>query len=156
MNSDQLTLNFIEDYRCHPLLWDTSDKSYTNKNKRNDAYESLATKYGMSIKAVKTKIKNLRSYFSKEQQKMLVKKSGAGTDENYETPWFAYKSLLFIGDTLTPRFTKDSFEVPPNTEEKTFEDIIDQDLTVSNDNIVVIIAFIYYIYYGTEPISVKK
>jgi hypothetical protein len=135
MCSDKVTLNFIEDYRCYPVLWDTSDKFYTNKNKRNDAYEALGKKYNMSVKCVKTKIKNLRSYFSKEQQKMLVKKSGAGADEKYETPWFAYKSLEFIGDTLTPRFTKDSMqaEILPTAEDRDFE----ENLMVSKYTIIV-------------------
>lgn len=135
MNSDKVTLNFIEDYRSHPVLWDTNDKLYTNKNKRNDAYEALGNKYNMTVKAVKTKIKNLRSYFSKEQQKMLVKKSGSGADDKYETPWFAYKSLQFIADTLTPRFTKDSLqgEIPQDTEDG---DFVDEDLTVSNYNLL--------------------
>lgn len=78
MTDKDTLLNFIDDYRCHSVLWDTSDKAYTNKNKRNEAYESLGKKYNMSVKGVKTKIKNLRSYFSKEQQKMLVKKVALG------------------------------------------------------------------------------
>lgn len=144
MSSDKITLNFIEDYSCHPVLWDTSDKSYTNKNKRNDAYEALGKKYNMTIKSVKTKIKNLRSYFSKEQQKMLAKKSGAGADEKYESPWFAYKSLQFIGDTLTPRFTKDSLQgtIPPNTEDR---DFVEEDLTVSTYNIIIVIKRHFYL-----------
>lgn len=62
----------------------------------------------MDTAAVKLKIKSLRSYFSKERQKVLKKKSGSGTDENYTSSWFAYKSLLFISDATTPRETKES------------------------------------------------
>lgn len=64
----------------------------------------------MDAAAVKSKIKSLRSYFSKERQKVLKKKSGSGTEENYSSTWFAYNSLLFISDSTTPRETRDSEE----------------------------------------------
>jgi len=64
----------------------------------------------MDASAVKSKIKSLRSYFSKERQKVLKKKSGSGTEENYSSTWFAYNSLLFISDSTTPRETRDSEE----------------------------------------------
>ncbi|KAJ8949001.1 hypothetical protein NQ314_008307 [Rhamnusium bicolor] len=111
-NSDELgcnqTLSFIEDYRSHSALWDIVDKDYTNKMKRNDTYTVLARKYNMTVKGVKNKIKNLRSYFSKEHQKVTEKKNGAGAEDKYDSPWFAYKSMLFISDSVTPRQIKES------------------------------------------------
>lgn len=123
MSSEQ-TLSFIEDYRSHSALWDIKDKDYTNKIKRNDAYSFLATKYNMDIKGVKNKIKSLRSYFSKEHQKVTEKKSGAGIEDKYDPPWFAYKSMLFILDSITPRPTKDSLSREPST--MTFEENSDE------------------------------
>ncbi|KAJ8728628.1 hypothetical protein PYW07_006324 [Mythimna separata] len=35
----------------------------------------------------------------------MKKKSGAGFDEIYVSPWFAYKHLLFTADSVTPRET---------------------------------------------------
>ncbi|XP_046659561.1 uncharacterized protein LOC124353658 [Homalodisca vitripennis] len=64
----------------------------------------------MSEKGVQSKIKNLRSYFLKEQQKMSQRKSGASANDVYQSSWFAYKHLLFLGDSITPRTTKDSLE----------------------------------------------
>lgn len=107
MNNEE-TLQFIEDYRSHECLWNVRSKSYTNKTKRNDACSELAKKYNTTEKGVRNKIKSLRSYFSKEHQKLSAKKSGAGTDSNYETTWFAYSSLMFILDSVTPKETKDS------------------------------------------------
>ena len=49
MSAEQ-TLAFIEDYRSHCALWDITDKNYTNKMKRNDAYAVLATKYELTVK----------------------------------------------------------------------------------------------------------
>jgi len=108
-SSDQTkTLAFIEDYRSFTALWDVNHKDYTNKMKRNDALNALATNYKMSVKEVKNKIKSLRSYFAKEHQKVTEKKSGAGVDDVYDSPWFAYKSLMFILDSITPRETKET------------------------------------------------
>lgn len=98
MSAEQ-TLDFIEEYRSHTILWNTADEDYTNKIKRNKAYALLATNYGITVSGVKNKIKSLRSYFSKEHQKITSKLSGSGA----ESPWFAYRSMSFILDTTTQR-----------------------------------------------------
>ena len=75
MSSDHIkTLAFIEDYGSFTVLWDVNHKDYTNKMKRNDALNALATNYKMSVKEVKNKIKSLQSYFAKEHQKVTEKK----------------------------------------------------------------------------------
>jgi hypothetical protein len=51
-----------------------NNKDYTNKIKRNDALNALATSYEMSVKEVKNKIRSLRFYFAKEHQKVTGKK----------------------------------------------------------------------------------
>ena len=38
---------------------------------------------------------------------MTEKESGAGVDDVYDSPWFAYKSLLFTLDSITPRETNE-------------------------------------------------
>ena len=68
------TLALTEDYRSFTALWDMNHKDYTNKIKRHDALNALATNYKMSVKEVKNKIKSLRSYFAKEHQKVTEKK----------------------------------------------------------------------------------
>ena len=84
-------LAFIEDYRSFTVLWDVNHKDYTNKMKRNNVLNALVTDYKMGVKEVKNKIKSLRSYFGKEQQMWQKKKSGAGVDDVYDSPWLAYK-----------------------------------------------------------------
>jgi len=75
MRSDHTkTLAFIEDYRSFTALWDVNYKDYTNKIKRNDALNALATTHKTSVKEVKKKIKSLRYYFAKEHQKVTEKK----------------------------------------------------------------------------------
>jgi hypothetical protein len=108
MSSDHTkTLAFIEDCRSFTALWDVNHKDYTNKIKRNGALNALATNCKMSAQEVKNKIKSLRSYFAKEHQK-VTENSGAGVRDVHESPWFAYKSLMFILDSITPRETKET------------------------------------------------
>lgn len=67
------TLLFIEAYKAVKLLWDANHADYCNKFKRNDALEYIGNEFNLDASAVKVKIKNLRSYFSKERQKTLKK-----------------------------------------------------------------------------------
>ncbi|CAD7078071.1 unnamed protein product [Hermetia illucens] len=108
LDSKETTLNFIEDYILSEVLWKCDQKGYSNKQLRSDALHKLSEKYGADVKAIKCKIKNLRSYFCKEFQKTQTKKSGSGTNEVYESNWFAYKHLLLLKDVNVPLPTKDS------------------------------------------------
>lgn len=97
--STEQTMDFIDEYRSHTVLWNVSDEDYTNKIKRNEAYNILSTNFGLTVTGVKNKIKSLRSYFSKEHQKITAKKSSSGA----ESSWFAYRAMLFILDSATDR-----------------------------------------------------
>lgn len=103
------TVEFIEEYRVYKCLWSIHSKYYTNKIKRQHAYSDLAKKHNLTEKRVRNKIKSLRSYFSKEHQKVKIKKSGDSIESSYDSTWFAYRPLLFIADLVTPRQTKGSF-----------------------------------------------
>jgi hypothetical protein len=46
--------------------------------------------------------------FCKGAPKSDRKKSGVGVDDMYDSPWFAYISLVFILDSITPRETKET------------------------------------------------
>ncbi|KAL4147839.1 hypothetical protein QTP88_002177 [Uroleucon formosanum] len=99
------TLKFIESYKTAKLLWDANHTDYCNKIKRNYALERIGNGFNIDVSAVKIKIKNLRSYFSKERQKSLNRKSGSGADETYVSSWFTYAPLLFVADSSTTRET---------------------------------------------------
>ncbi|XP_041978765.1 uncharacterized protein LOC121732833 [Aricia agestis] len=90
------TLELIEDYRKHEVLWDTKNRFYSNQTKRNTALIAIGKKHKLDIKSVRNKIKSLRSYFAKEYRKVL-------TTEDYQSTWFAYKPISFIRDSMTPK-----------------------------------------------------
>ncbi|XP_063216973.1 uncharacterized protein LOC134527896 isoform X2 [Bacillus rossius redtenbacheri] len=116
-DSQESTLQFIEDYRKHELLWNTSLKEYKNKQLRRDAIIELGRKYGLNEKAVKNKIKSLRCYFSKEHDKVCSAKSGMSANAKEVPSWFAYKSLLFLKDTAVPFQTVDSIDDSTNNDD---------------------------------------
>lgn len=120
IKDENQTLKFIESYKAAKLLWDANHTDYCNKIKRNDALERIGNEFNIDVSAVKIKIKNLRSYFSKERQKSLKRKSGSGADETYVSSWFAYKSLLFVADSSTSRETVDSEQEQENPENSNF------------------------------------
>lgn len=98
----ELTLKFIEDYKNFACLWNTNLITYTNKNVRNEALRTMDRKYELGgIKAVKNKIKSLRSYFAKEHGKYLRRTRRTEAEKAYVPPWFAYRHLLFLKDTYT-------------------------------------------------------
>ncbi|CAH1959166.1 unnamed protein product [Acanthoscelides obtectus] len=56
------------------------------------------------------KIHSLRNQFNTELEKINSKKSGQGSDDNYETKWPYFKNLLFIKTSLQTRQTTGNME----------------------------------------------
>nr|CAI5823421.1 unnamed protein product [Callosobruchus analis] len=99
---NQKYLDFIEDYRKCEVLWDVRNSKYKNNRIKRDYLLGLARKYDLVEDDIKKKIKNLRSAFHREHNRIVNKKSGSGfTNDNKK--WFAYDSLKFILDVTEPR-----------------------------------------------------
>ena len=94
--SREVTLNFIEDYRNLDVLWNSNKQEYFKRIHRRKALEDLGSKYGIDVLTVKKKIKNIRSYFWKEHERILK----GGSEET--SGWFAYSYLLFLKDINGP------------------------------------------------------
>ncbi|XP_023938065.1 uncharacterized protein LOC112045910 [Bicyclus anynana] len=123
------TLEFIEDYHTCRILWDQNNIDYTNKKKRYGALTALGQKHCLDVQMVKNKIKSLRSYFSKEHQK--VTKNCAPPGESYQSSWFAYNSLLFILDSTTAKDSgENTYEYTATPEETTeYEQLLSANLS---------------------------
>jgi hypothetical protein len=96
--SEDLVLQFIEAYRDRPVLWDVRHKFFKIKNKRNDAWEELATLFNTNRYEAKKKINSLLASFRRERRKSICATSVAGADEVCQSKWFAFKSLQFLID----------------------------------------------------------
>ncbi|KAJ8964762.1 hypothetical protein NQ314_004653 [Rhamnusium bicolor] len=86
----EVVSEMIELYKQKPCLWKINDKTYLNKNLKRQAYDDILNMLKsknletVTVKDIKTKIKNLRNAFRKEMKRVEnSNRSGAGTDELY-------------------------------------------------------------------------
>lgn len=84
------TVEFIEDYKKHVVLWDIRREEYRNNDARLNAQQQLAQKFGCSVWMVKKKINILRTGFKREHRILTQ------DFPNKRSKWFAYDSLLFL------------------------------------------------------------
>lgn len=105
--SNDSVLQLINAYRIRPVLWNSLDSYYKNKNKKEDAWRELADMLNTDIAEIKKKMQSLLASFRRERQKLKTI-SGMGAEEVYDTKWFAFKSLLFLKDKNQPVETQDT------------------------------------------------
>lgn len=109
--TEEKVITLIDKYRENEVLWNVKLTDYRNKNKKNDAWERLATEMKCSRVEIEKKMKTLLAQFRRERQKAeKMKKSGTGTDEIYATTWFGFKAFSFLYDKNTPMETKDTLQ----------------------------------------------
>lgn len=108
MNKEFL-IEFIQVYRSLPSIWKVKSKEYSDRIKKNKAYEQLLTKLKeidkiATVATVKKKIDSLRGSFRKELKKVKASTtSGAGTEEVYKPRLWYFDHLLFLTDQEIPR-----------------------------------------------------
>ncbi|XP_060806888.1 uncharacterized protein LOC106129784 [Amyelois transitella] len=101
---DEKTLKFVILYRNNECLWNPHIPQYKNNIARNNAYQDLLTNMDdstLTVKIIKSKIKNLRSVYHSELKKIENSKrsgSGAATVYNPSMSWF-HEMHSFLGDT---------------------------------------------------------
>ncbi|CAH1964058.1 unnamed protein product [Acanthoscelides obtectus] len=106
------TLQLIELYRTKECLWNPKSSFYKLLNKKNDAWQGIATEMNCNTIEVKKKINSLLASFRRERQKeSTTKTSGSGAGEQYYSTWFAFKSLDFLRDKFTPKSTLNTEEI---------------------------------------------
>lgn len=89
----------IEDYRERRPLWDLRDPHYKDKKQKLSLWEELSSKYEISVRDLKEKLKNLRTTFHRNRRK----KSGT---------WPHMDSLSFILEVDDPQqstYAEDNF-----------------------------------------------
>lgn len=93
MWTSENTLKLIEDLHSLPCLWDVQSAEYKNRNKKIDAYDTLASKYSVSVMQVEKKIQALKTQFRREHRKLVSKTCGGSRKK---AAWFGYEQLLFL------------------------------------------------------------
>ncbi|KAJ8909275.1 hypothetical protein NQ315_008881 [Exocentrus adspersus] len=108
--TEDTILLLINLYRHQECLWNAKHSLYYNKLRKYDSWVQIAAELNTTVEECKKKITNLLSAFRREKAK--VKKSigtGKGSDEIYESNWFAYKNMEFLLDKNCPRETLSTF-----------------------------------------------
>ncbi|XP_048006247.1 uncharacterized protein LOC125241694 [Leguminivora glycinivorella] len=87
-------LQFIENYRNEPVIWNPKNVHHKNKNKVNDAWSRIAENMHVPISELKRKKESLMTSFRIHNKKKNESiKSGMGEDERYTPIWPFYEPL---------------------------------------------------------------
>lgn len=93
MNIEQI-MKFVELYRDCECLWDIQSPTYKSRDARDQALKHISEEMkivGFGPKEVAQKIKNIRTTYKQEVQKIMKSKtSGSSSDSIYKpkAPWF--------------------------------------------------------------------
>lgn len=61
---------FVNEYLKYECLWNTESTKYRSKDVKREAYQILASKFGLSIENIQQKIRSIRTTFKQEQNKI--------------------------------------------------------------------------------------
>lgn len=108
----KFTLELIGVYQGLPELWKVKTKDYSDRDKKDAAYDTLLIKYNewypeATKDDLKKKLNSMRTCFRRELKKLSdSQKSGAGADDVYEPSLWYFDALIFLKDQETPAPSK--------------------------------------------------
>lgn len=94
--NNELTLEFLEAYEKHPVLWNSSYPGHKNKNILQDAWNKVANELSvtMTVVALKKKKESLMSTYRTLRKKVVDSETtGTGSHEVYFPSWIAYNAI---------------------------------------------------------------
>jgi len=94
--NNELTLEFLEAYEKHPVLWNSLYPGHKNKNTLQDAWTEVANKLSvtMPVVALKKKKESLMSTYRTLRKKVVDSDTtGSGSQDVYYPFWFAYNAI---------------------------------------------------------------
>ncbi|XP_033106104.1 uncharacterized protein LOC117108245 [Anneissia japonica] len=98
----------VELYQSEEVLWNIHNSDYFNKRKRRNALERIGAIIGITAEEVKSKLRNMRTYYNAEKKKIEnAGKREPGTDDVIESSWPLFNLLdKFLSDIVVRRPTK--------------------------------------------------
>lgn len=94
--NNELTLEFLEAYEKHPVLWNSLYPGHKNKNTLQDAWTEVANELSvtMPVVALKKKKESLMSTYRTLRKKVVDSETtGSGSQDVYHPFWFAYNAI---------------------------------------------------------------
>lgn len=105
-------------YEQHPCLYVTKSVDYHNRNKRDQALQTICRNYqditnqSITTDTVKKKINSLRCQYLGEINKIRQSKvSGASADEVYKPTWWLFDDMSFLNAHIGTRTGESSLTV---------------------------------------------
>ncbi|XP_023722064.1 uncharacterized protein LOC111872416 isoform X3 [Cryptotermes secundus] len=114
--SPEFLTRFLEAYRELPVLWQVRSTEYSNRGKRDEAWDLLVqfTRekiHDADLNFVKKKVDSIRASFRKELRRVREsKRRGASGDDVYKPTLWYFDLLLFTADQENPRKSKSSLD----------------------------------------------
>ena len=114
--SPEFLTRFLEEYRELPVLWQVRSTEYSNRGKRDEAWDLLVqfTREKIAdadLNFVKKKVDSIRASFRKELRRVREsKRSGASGDDVYKPTLWYFDLLWFTADQENPRKSKSNLD----------------------------------------------
>ena len=85
----EVDVNFMEEIRSFPVIWDRYATDFKNKHKKVNAFQSVGEKFGMSAEEAEKKYNSIRTMFSRH-----IKKQPSGSGRQSTNPMFEGMSWM--------------------------------------------------------------
>uniref|UniRef100_A0A1X7TSI4 MADF domain-containing protein n=1 Tax=Amphimedon queenslandica TaxID=400682 RepID=A0A1X7TSI4_AMPQE len=99
----ELILQLIELFEANSCLYNVTEESHHDRGKKRKATSEIAKALGIKDEDVTKKIKNVRTQYTCERQKITRRKSGESADHVYVSKWIYYELLKFLNDFVVPK-----------------------------------------------------
>ncbi|XP_065356044.1 uncharacterized protein LOC135950426 [Calliphora vicina] len=117
-------LKLIEEVEARRSLWDAGCAEY--KLPKYNLWQEVADIIQVSVNDCKGKWTNLRTSFNCNLEKFRKKKSGQGTDEQFQIVWRYFKPMMFLETTKVRQATQSISSMQLNsatTDESTVDEL---------------------------------
>lgn len=110
--TDEMMMKFVNLYKHHECLWQTSNPKYKNKEARNTAVQNIVEEMAIpdfGLADCKNKIKNLRSHYCQELKKIQESKNIGAAEDNVYQPTLVWFPTV---DGFLRKFVQQSNNIP--------------------------------------------
>ncbi|KAG8178361.1 hypothetical protein JTE90_027230 [Oedothorax gibbosus] len=98
--TDSLILQFIDEYKARPVLWNTKHPLHKSKLRKKNTWIELSNIFKIKVPELKRKMSCLLATYRKSFKKVEEVKEEMGLD--YSVTWFAYRKFDFLKGIYKP------------------------------------------------------
>ena len=110
------TSSFMEEIQRYDCLYNKFSKDYKNRRTRENAWEAIGQKFGLSAEEAEKKYKNIRTSYTRHLKKVKSVPSGSGRDAVPKTGEFA--NLQWLDQHISHRKSASNWSNHESDEEE--------------------------------------